>query len=360
MSHVAVRLVAIAAGTLWIAAAAATPADADPPGSGEGPRVGVVLFLSDQIPGRLPFDAGALHAGCWDQIAAAVHDLGRGEVSREEIVPLMVRWGVRTSSLVGEPFLTDVSSGFGADQLLIFDLILYEERLVLCGRGVRIETGQAVWADLEDLRVTRRTAPDRDADLQPWIDATRQASRRLLRRWSSCPVREERPSGLFLLPIRTEGLEEATGRMVLCCLLRSLLASSPGSIEDPGVTFSRLREAGIDPERLDPRARAMLGQGGAPAALLVGNLMVYGFSPDSQQDLSLEDEGAVGSLTPLPESALSLRLISAETGTVVFGATEYLDVPSARGLFGAARDGSLVKRIRPATDRLVHAAIQKG
>ncbi len=155
-------------------------------------------------------------------------------------------------------------------------------------------------------------------------------------------------------------MEEAAGRLVICCLLRSLLESPSKGIEDPGVTFSRLRVAGIDPRRIDARARQILGAAGASCAVLESDLVVYGFAGDLPQAAHLDETAAGGALTPLPASALSVRLVNADSGIVIFGATEYLGVPSTLGLFGITRDVSLIKRIQPATDRLVHAAIQKG
>lgn len=344
---------------IWVAGLAASGVKADPMAAGGGSRVAVVLFLSYQIPGAPGFDVGALHAGCWDRLAANVHGLGHGEVSRTEIEPLVNRWGVRTALLASEGFLKEVAAGFDAGELLICDLIIYADRLVLCARSVRTDTGRIAWADIEDMRLPSEVEAAQGPALKRWFDASEGAGQRLLGRWNSRVAREDRPASLFLLPIRTAGLEAAVGRLVTCCLLRSLLESPENGIEDPGVTFSRLREAGVDPQLPDRRTRSILGGLGVPAVVLVSDLVVYG-SSDGVSQSPLFDEEANSSVTPVPASALSLRMIDADSGIVIFSATEYLGVPSTRGLFGVVRDVPLVQRVQPVTDRLVHAAMQKG
>ncbi len=360
MRRVLFRLTVVLAIVIWIAGLAPSGVEADPREAGDGSRVAVVLFLSYQIPGAPPFDVGALHAGCWDQMAATVHGLGHSEVPRTEVEPLMHRWGVRTALLASEGFMKEVAAGCNAGELLVCDLIIYADRLVLCARSVSTDTGRVVWADLEDVRLPPEVDAAQGPALQRWFDATGPAGQRLLGRWNSREAREDLPLNLFLLPIRTEGLEAAVGRLVTCCLLRSLLESPKRGIEDPGVTFSRLREAGVDPQLPDRRTRPILGGLGVPCVVLVSDLVVYGFSDGMAQTPLLDEETAASSMTPFPASALSVRLIDADSGIVIFSATEYLGIPPTRGLFGVVRDVPMVQRVQPVTDRLVHAAMQKG
>lgn len=353
-------MAAVLAVVVWTAGLSPSAAKAAPTLSGGGSRVAIVLFLTSQVPSSPAFDVGALHAGCWDLIAAGVHGLGHGEVPRTEIEPLVRRWGVRTALLASEGFLKEVAAGCDAGEILICDLIVYADRLVLCARSVRTGTGQVVWADLEDVRLPQAAAAERGFAQQCWLDASEDAGRRLLGRWSSRVAREDRRSSLFLLPIRTEGLEIAVGRLVTCCLLRSLLESPERGIEDPGVTFSRLREAGVDPQLPDLRTRSVLGGLGAPSVVLVGDLVAYGFSEGVEHAPLFDEGGAVNSVTPIPASAMSVRLVDIDSGIVIFSATEYIGIPSTRGLFGVVRDVPLLQRVQPVTDRLVHAAMQKG
>jgi hypothetical protein len=354
------RLTIVSAGVFWIASLTPFAARADSSEAGGASRVAVALFLSYQVPGAPTFDVGALHAGCWDLMAAAVHDFGRGEVGRTEIEPFVHRWGVRTASLVSDGFLKEIAAGCNASELLVCDLLIYPDRLALCARSVRTDTGRVVWADVEDVRLSPETGASHGPVPQRWLDAAGPAGRRLLGRWNARPAREDLPSDLFLLPIRTEGLETAVGRLVTCCLLRSLLESPGGGIEDPGVTFSRLSDAGVDPQRLDRRMRPILGGNGAHCAVLVSDLVADGYPDETPQALRLDEEAAISPTTQFPASVFSVRLVDADSGTVIFSATEYIGVPSTRGLFGVTRDVSLIKRVQRVTDRLVHAAMQKG
>ena len=354
------RQTAVSAGVFLSACLASMGARANSSEAADVPCVAVVLFFSYQNPGGPAFDAGALHAGCWDRVAAAVHDLGHCAVSRAEIEPIVYKWGVRTALMVSGGFLADVATERSAHELLVCDLMIHSDRLLLCGRSVGTATGQVVWADIEEVQLSPDLAATHGLDGERLFDATSLAARNLLTRWSSRPTRKDVASSLYVLPVRTNGMEESAGRVVICCLLRSLLESPSGGIEDPGVTFARLREVGIDPRRLDSRARPILGGTGTSHTVLICDLVAYELPTDAASARRFDDDEIVRFPTPLPAAALSLRLIDAASGIVTFGATEYLSVPSLRGLFGIAKRVSIIKRVQPVADRLVHAAIQKG
>jgi hypothetical protein len=330
---------------LLIGALAVSGAQADPAEPGPGARVATVVFLSYQSSGHPRFDPAALQAGCWDGLTARLHALGESEVSRQEMEPIVRRFGVRTNLAVSEDFLGALAAESGAGELLVFDLIVYADRILLCGRGVRTDTGRLDWADLEELPLGAEAA------------AAGTAGDRLLLRWLERPLREESGPELFLLPVRTEGLEAATGRLIMGCLLRCLMGS-PGPIEDPGVTFSRLRQAGSDPGLLDGRARPALTAAG-PCLVLVSDIVAYDTRAASPTQEFQEEEPA-GPETALPAAALSVRLIDGESGDVRLAATEYLGMPPTHGLFGVARSVSLIERVQPAADRLVNAIRKKG
>lgn len=349
--------VTLIAALLVLGAFSGLSAQADPPGSGPPARVATVLFLSYQSTGRPPFDPAALQAWCWDRLTARVHALGEREVTRQQMDPIVRKFGVRTNLGVGGDFLQALSAEGGAGTLLVFDLLVYADRILLCGRGVRTDTGRIEWADLEEQPLHVEAAETQPPELSHWSLPAEIAGDRLLRRWSERPTREEAGIDLFLLPVRTEGLEEATGRMIMGCLLRRL-TDSPWRMEEPGVTFSRLRRAGCNPSLLDGRARAVLTTEGA-SLVLVSDIVAYD-TPAASPTTEFREEAPVESATPLPAAALSIRLIDPQSGNLRFAATEYLGVPPTHGLFGTARSVSLVERVQPAADRLVDAARKKG
>jgi hypothetical protein len=340
-------------------AGAWVPVRAAAQGPASGSRVAVVLFLSYQAAGTPPSDLGSIRGECWDRLASGVHDLGHDEIPRSEIEPSMRRWQVRTDLSVSGAFLDDVATQWNAGVLLICNLTIYEDRVLYCGRSVETATGDISWADIQEQRLPLESGSGGDSLGSRWSEPAAVAARRLLGSWDARTSPDRLSGKLFVVPVRPVGMEPMAGRLIQSCLLRSLVGSH-WRIEEPGLTFSRLREAGMDPRRLDPGSRPALAATGAHGVVLVCDLLACGEPRNSNPAPFSEGEGPVRSEPTLPPSMLSIRLLDIESGVVLFASTEYLETQPSFGLFGKLKDTSPVRRVQPVADRLVRAATRKG
>ncbi len=327
--------------------------------SGSGSRVAVILFLSYEAVGQPPPDLGNLQGECWDRLATGVHELGHSEVSRSEIGPSVRRWAVRTDLSVSGAFLEEIATELDAGVLLVCNLTIYGDRLLLCGRSVVTATGKITWADIQELRLPPGSGSGQDSLESRWRDLATSASHRLLGSWDAYVSPDDFSGDLFVVPVRTVGMELMAGRLVQSCLLRSLMRSR-WRIEEPGVTFSRLQEAGVDPRRLDRTSRPALIAAGVHGAVLVCDLVAGDNASPARTAPSPEGSSPVQPQSTFPPSTLSMRLLNVETGVVVFAATEWLEMRQSYGLFGTLKDASPMRRVQPVADRLVRAATRKG
>jgi hypothetical protein len=260
---------------------------------------------------------------------------------------------------VSGAFLEEVATELDAGVLLVCNLTIYDDRLLLCGRSVGTATGKITWADVQELRLPSESGPGHDSLDSRWLELAAGASHRLLGSWDAYVSPGDLSGDLFVVPVRTAGMELMAGRLVQSCLLRSLMGSH-WSIEEPGVTFSRLQAAGVDPRRLDRTTRPALIAAGIHGAVLVCDLVAGDNASPATTAPSFEGSGPGWSQSTFPPSTLSMRLLDVETGVVVFAATEWLEMRQSYGLFGTLKDASPMGRVQPVADRLVRAATRKG
>jgi hypothetical protein len=324
----------------------------------ESPRVATIMFLSYQITGRPPADLGALQSACWDRLESAVGELGHANVLREDLGKPMLQWKVRNGLGVSQGFLDDLASRLGVADLLVCDLAVYDDGLFLAGRDVVTATGEVSWADIEELRMSRQAAGE-DAALGALVEETEIALRRMLSRWESRSGLDGQVGGVCLLPVRSDGLTLLARRVMQSCLLSSLLHAG-WRVEDPGVTFSRLRDMGIDPEFLDEKTRPVLIASGVHDGLLVCNLVAWESAASSRTTAFATPGEVTGPQALVPSALLSIRLVDLESGTVIFAGSEFVSAEPSYGLFGVQTDRSPGRRMLSAAERLVHAAGRKG
>lgn len=326
---------------------------------GAGPRgeqqTAVILFLSTQATPLPPCDLAQVHEGAWDRLTSAARCLGAEVVSRSAMEPIVQRWRVRTSLGVGADFLDSLSTAFACGRLLVVQVTIYPDRLLVAGRVTATADKVTIWAGLTEEKLPRTLANGEEAATAPWVGRIDEACRHLLEQWVDAPAMVA-TSNLYLLPVRKTGLDDPLADLVSQCLLRSLIGRQ-WRVQDPGVTFTHLRDAGIDPRRLDARARPEL-TGGAPGLLVVGDVATY-------QDAGATVTAFSEDLSPLSRSLLpafsvSARWIDGRSGEVTSAVTTYVGDGQARGLFGTARNPSLIRRVQQATDHLVQAAHEKG
>jgi hypothetical protein len=235
------------------------------------------------------------------------------------------------------------------------DVTICPDRLLVAGRFTSTADKVTIWAGVTEEKLPRRLAEGEDTATAPWVGVIDKACRSLLEQRTETPATVA-TSNLYLLPVRKTGLDDLLADLVSQSLLRSLIGRQ-WRVQDPGVTFSRLRDAGIDPHHLDARVRSEL-TGGAPDVVVIGDVATY------------EDAGAVATpsseeLPPLsrsllPSFSVSARWIDGRSGEVTFAATAYVGDGQARGLFGTPKNPSPIRRAQRATDRLVDAANRKG
>jgi hypothetical protein len=322
------------------------------------PRTAAVLYVSYEAPARPAFDVARLHRQCWDRLIAILEDFGSAAVSRTAIEPLVYRSRARTSLGISAGFLSEISDSLTAGRIVIADLAIYSDRLLLKGRSADTGTGELLGAGIEEERVSLDLLTRPDPDTLTWLNAFSAAGRRLLRPRTPRTADPD-TSALFLLPLRMRGIDPATGSLIAHCLLCSLLETGR-RLEDPGVTCMRLLDAGLDPATLDQRARPELVKARGRCRLVIVEACSYE-ALSSPAPPPLEAAEVSGALVPsTPAASIFVRLVDGQSGDLIFGSTAYLDPPSTGGLFGLVRNLPLVARIRPTTDRLVHAAIQKG
>jgi hypothetical protein len=318
-------------------------------------RTAAILFLSSYMLPLPPCDLAQVHEGAWDGLASAARCLGAEVVARSAMEPLVRDWRVRTSLGVSAGFLDSLSAACACGQILVVDVTIYPDRLLVTGRVTTTADKETIWAGAAEEKLPPKLANGEESATGPWVDVIDHACRSLLEQKREVRATVD-TSDLYLLPVRQTGLDDLAADLVSQCLLRSLIGRH-WRIQDPGVTFSRLRDAGIDPRHLDPRVRPEL-TGGAPGVLVVGDVATY------------EDVGAAAApsseeLSPLsrsllPSFSVSARWIDGQSGEVTFATTLYVGDGQARGLFGAARNPSPIRRVQRATDRLVQAAKGKG
>ncbi len=317
----------------------------------------VLLFLTYEAPGRPSFDADSVHQGAWDRLCADLGRSGRPSVPRGTIEPLLYAWQVRNDTVISLEFLSAVSASLKAGRILIVNLSLYSDRLLLTARMVRTDTGELTWAGVEEDPYPAAFSLDQNPGVAACLKAIEPGFQRFCRQ----PEESAPPSAgtpLYLLPVRRDGIDAATTRVVTHCLLRSLLGAH-WSVEDPGVTFARLSAAGLDPDGFDRRVRPELSKVRGPCTVLVGGVINYE-KPARIQTAPVESGPTAESAQPrIPPAALSLRLINGDSGELLFADTEYMEVPVSHGLFGMVRNPSLESRISPTVDRLVLALSQK-
>lgn len=348
------RLAALAVVFLWssLQPRAVAAGDGDVPSE---QRTAVLLFLSNQAIPLPPCDLSQVHEGAWDSLTSAARCLGTEVVSRSAMEPLVHRMRVRTGLGIGASFLDSLSTVFACGRLLVVQVAICSDRLLVAGRITT--TGDMVtdWAGLAEERLPRALANGETEATAPWVGVINDACRHLLesKEESRAPVAT---SNLYLLPVRKTGLDDPLADLVSQCLLRSLIGRQ-WRVQDPGVTFSRLRDAGIDPRQLDARVRPVLTDG-TPGVLVVGDVATYEDAGTAAELLGEELSPLSRSL--LPSFSVSARWIDGRSGEVTFAATAYVGDGQARGLFGAPRNPSPIRRVQRATDRLVHLANEKG
>lgn len=328
-----------------------------------------MLFLSFEGSSHPPFDAAALHRGAWDRLNAALRGLGHDAVDRAELEPLVRQERVRTNLSVSAQFLSALSLA-GVDRLLVADLTLHGDRILLKTRQTDTATGDVRCVSMAEERLDDRLFEKDEPDTSGWLDRIEAASREVVTQCLKSDSSAEAggmpeigsPGGdLYLLPLRRKGINGPTANLITYCILHSLL-ETPWRIEDPGVTFSRLRDQGVDPANPDRRARPELADSSHSGTLLFCDVVAYdeaGTRPSDAGSAFLDEEAADRPSATFPEAVLSLRLVHGESGAVLFSATEQLLTPRSRGLFGITRNHALERTIQPLTDRLVQAASQK-
>ncbi len=299
-------------------------------------------------------DAARLHSEAWDRLDAAFTAIGLDVSPRPAVEPLLKTWKVRHSLAAGEGFFAALATGLGAGRVLLADFTIYPDRISLAMRETDTGSGEVLWADLAEEPVA---APG-DSSTGPWLAALSKAAQRL------GAGRTERGPGVgggraFFLPVRRQGVEESTANLIACCTLRALLRTS-WRVQDPGVTYARLRDAGFNPAVLDARARPKLTKDCSDCVLLVTDITTWETVSGSASVGLPADEAPGPGSAQIPPAALSVRLLRADTGDLLYAATEFLDRPDVRGLFGVIRHPSLGSRVQPVIDRLVRAAAQKG
>jgi hypothetical protein len=333
--------------------AGATPRAAESPPER---RTAAILFLSTCMLPPPPCDLAQVHEGAWDRLTSAARCLGAEVVSRSAIEPLVRDWRVRTSLGISTGFLDSLSAEFACGRILVVDVTICPDRLLVTGRVTTIVDRETIWAGAAEEKLPRNLANGEEAATTPWVGVMEQACRRLLEQWTEVPAMAA-TSKLYLLPVRQTGLDDLVADLVSHCLLCSLIGRQ-WRIQDPGVTFSRLRDAGVDPRQLSPRARLEL-IGGAPGVLVVGDVATYE-EVDATDAPSGEEELSPLSRSVLPSFSVSARWMDGSSGEVTSAATLYVGAGQTRGLFGTARNSSPVRQVQRATDRLVRVANKKG
>jgi hypothetical protein len=330
---------------LWALAFSGAAADS-PAAEGSG-GTAIVLFLAYEGPAHPPFDTSVLHSRAWDRLVGVARERGIDAQSRAALEPLLYKWRVRNSLGISSGFVEELSSRLHCPQILVADLTVYSDRLILMAHRTDTETGELVSAGIAEapFGLENNAAPD----VEKIIERGGAASASLLQGLKDrAPA--EADHEIFFLPTRRSGIDAAAANLAGCCILQALLRTT-WRIEDPGIAFTRLCAAGLNPTALDPKAGPELAGPGRNAAILIGELASYGLPSGGGPLL----EGSETPVTQLqfPSVALSLRSINAQTGSVVFASTEYVEPPQLRGLFGLARTSSLTRCIQPAADRLV-------
>lgn len=322
------------------------------------PRVAAILFLSYQVSGPPPADLGALHSACWDRLDSTLGELGHVTISRAALDDPIRRWKVRDDLGVSRGFLNELATDLNAPDLLICDLVIYGGGLLLAARDVRTETGDVSWADIEESQLTGHLVGEGAAD-PIWTEETESALRRLLARRESRDKVEDRSGSVCMLPARSAGLSLLAGRVMQACILHTLLESG-WQVEDPGVTFGRLREAGVDPEQLDARTRPALIASGTRRELLLCDLVAWENAASSRTNAYIDARDVAVPQALVPPALLSIRLVDLESGAIVFAGSDFVRGEPSYGLFGILRDKSPGRRLLSAAERLVHGAGRKG
>jgi hypothetical protein len=326
-------------------------------GPSAGPRVAPVLFLSS-VPRPGLLDVARLHREGWDLLVAAMRDRGDDPVPRSAVEPLVIRWRVRTGLLLGPGFLDSLAISPGCSQVLVADLTLFRDRIVLAGRRTACDTRELLWSGVVEESLPAGMGRDTTETAAIWSRVLGAASRRLLESGSGVSARPA-ARRLFVLPPRRTGLDDAAAGIILQCLLRSL-SGSGWRIEDPGVTCTRLREAGVDPYCLDRRAWPALTTGTGEGTILVCEAVASDPTASSGAVAPWDEDLPAFGQPPLPGFTLFVRWIDGTSGWIASAGMAEVAGEVSRGFFGTAQNLSPIRRVQQVTNRLVHSANQKG
>lgn len=362
-SHRSLLIVALVSSFLGAEGVRAQDTDAAVPAAPREPaRAALILFVSYR--GHLPVfpDPTGVRRAASRLVADALAGPDLEVVTYPEIESTMRKWRVRSERDLGSGVLGALAAELDLESVVIGTLIVAPARVVLLIRQSSLETWDLRQVDVLEERTNPDLWDDPEAALRDLGFVVGRAVGNVLRSPDATPPSLSRQR-LVMLPLRPIETDRSHASLVMHGVLGALLDTGRWAVSDPAVTEHALREAGLDPLSLGPRARAELAEGFNAETLLVVRLVAFQKSARTRQEFA-EDERA--SFGPTLSGGVGVPFlvsvvgIDSRTGGIVTSADAYLAPDIPYGTFGRRREIPVVERFLDGAEALVSQLFPEG
>ncbi|MFH1278506.1 MAG: hypothetical protein ABIK65_09020 [Candidatus Eisenbacteria bacterium] len=336
--------------------ARASAKDHHPPAVAPAPqRTALMVFVSYRSRFLPPINPSLVRIAAYRAVTEKLEARGDEVIPYPLMEPLLQAWRVRTGGSFGYEFLFETSARLGAERLMVLDLSVYTDRVILHGRALDARTGRIFWIDqVEELFIAPALEAGEGTAVE-WSELLDRVAASVVERFRVTPVSESARELIFL-PVQPVGVEPVQTDLATYSILGALVRDGRWILTDPALVVRDLQDRGYPPGVVGEKARAALVERFGEAPILMSTLLSYKTPVGGNLPAFLQEDVF---LTPARSAEeplfLELTVVDSRTGTVLYGASEFIDRENPLGLFGVVHTHSLPRRFDRAAERMAKA-----